>query len=115
MFQEKLNVIQEIIDDFSKREVSNLHIWVPELNSQLEVIFAKRVETLVKEWTDEFVNFSVSDEQEPLGQHVTESMRLELKSENNCFFLDPPLEYAKFTWMQEFHRVIGIICSLSRL
>jgi len=29
---EKLKVIQEIIDDFSKKEVSNLHIWVPELN-----------------------------------------------------------------------------------
>ena len=26
---EKLKVIQEIIDDFSKKDVSNLHIWVP--------------------------------------------------------------------------------------
>ena len=29
--------------------------------------------------------------------------------------MDPPLEHAKFSWLQEFHRVIGIICSLPRL
>ena len=40
---EKLKIIQEIIDEFSKREVSNLHIWVPELNLQLESIFVKRL------------------------------------------------------------------------
>lgn len=32
VLNEKLKVIQEIIDDFSKKDVSNLHIWVPELN-----------------------------------------------------------------------------------
>lgn len=42
-------------------------------------------------------------------------MRLELKSENNVFFLDPPLEHAKFVWTQEFHRIVGIICTLPRL
>ena len=42
-------------------------------------------------------------------------MRHEIKSENNVFFLDPPLEHAKFCWLQEFHRIIGIICSLPRL
>jgi dynein heavy chain 1 len=42
-------------------------------------------------------------------------MRHDLKAENNVFFLDPPLEHAKFCWMQEFHRTIGIICSLPRL
>jgi len=46
---------------------------------------------------------------------VTEGIRLELKSENNVFFLDPPLEHAKFVWTQEFHRVVGLICSLPRL
>jgi len=29
--------------------------------------------------------------------------------------LDPPLEHAKFTWIQEFHRIVGLICSLPRL
>jgi len=42
-------------------------------------------------------------------------MRHEIKSENNVFYLDPPLEHAKFCWLQEFHSICGIICSLSRL
>jgi dynein heavy chain 1 len=42
-------------------------------------------------------------------------MRHEIKSENNVFYLDPPLEHGKFCWLQEFHRAIGTICSLPRL
>lgn len=57
LLNEKLKVIQEIIDDFSKKDVSNLHIWVPELNEQLEVIFAKRLDLLVKEWLKDFTKF----------------------------------------------------------
>ena len=115
VLNEKLRIIQEIIDDFSKKDVSNLHVWVPELNTQLEGIFAKRLETLVQEWVKEFVNFSHPDHQEDTFNYVNDEMRLELKSENNVFFLDPPLEHAKFVWIQEFHRIVGIICTLPRL
>jgi hypothetical protein len=57
VFLEKLNSIQEIINDFTGRQVSNLHIWVPELNAQIEKIFSKRLEILVQEWIGEFKNF----------------------------------------------------------
>ena len=90
---------------------------MPELNTQLEAIFAKRLETLVQDWVREFVSFTNSEEDQDDSRftYVTEEMRLELKSENNVFFLDPPLEHAKFTWIQEFHRIVGLICSLPRL
>lgn len=89
---------------------------MPELNLQLEGIFVKRLETLIKEWVAEFVSFTNSEDQdENKSVYVAEGMRLELKSENNVFFLDPPLEHAKFVWTQEFHRVVGLICSLPRL
>lgn len=81
VLSEKLKVIQEIIDEFSKREVSNLHIWVPELNTHLEGIFVKRLEVLIKEWVNEFISFTNSEEQEENKfVFVTEGMRLELKS-----------------------------------
>lgn len=57
VFAKKLNEVQEIINDFIRRDVSNLHIWVPELNAHVENIFAKRVEVLVDEWISEFKNF----------------------------------------------------------
>lgn len=50
IFAEKLKAIQEIIDDFSLKQVSNLHVWVPDLNATLEGIFAKRLEILVTQW-----------------------------------------------------------------
>ena len=34
-FMEKLRSIQDTINYFIGRKVSNLHIWVPELNAQL--------------------------------------------------------------------------------
>jgi dynein heavy chain 1 len=76
----------------------------------------RRLEALIKEWVNEFVSFTTGEDQEESKfTFVTEGMRLELKSENNVFFLDPPLEHAKFVWTQEFHRIVGLICSLPRL
>jgi dynein heavy chain 1 len=62
----------------------------------------------------EFNDFKELEERES-AKLLREGMRHEIKSENNVFFLDPPLEHAKFYWLQEFHRVIGIICSLPKL
>jgi dynein heavy chain 1, cytosolic len=62
------------------------------------------------------VNFNSEKEEENSSfSFVNTGMRLELKSENNLFFLDPPLEHAKFVWTQEFHKVIGLLCCLPRL
>jgi hypothetical protein len=35
VLNEKLKSIQDVIDEFSLKDVSNLHLWVPELNKQL--------------------------------------------------------------------------------
>jgi len=71
------------------------------LNTQLEAIFAKRLEVLIQEWIKEFTSYLNNEDQEDLKfNFVTEGMRLELKTENNVFFLDPPLEHAKFVWTQ---------------
>ena len=64
IFEEKLRLIQDIINDFIGRKVTNLHIWVPELNVQLENIFAARLETLIQEWIKEFINFKEFEDQE---------------------------------------------------
>lgn len=57
VLNEKLKSIQDVIDEFNLKEVSNLHLWVPELNKQLEGIFMKRLETLIRDWISEFINF----------------------------------------------------------
>ena len=114
VLHEKLKSIQDIIDEFNLKDVSNLHLWVPELNKQLEGIFIKRLEVLIKEWINEFINFKEIEED---NKHtlILEPIRHELKTENNTFYLDPPIEHAKFIWLQEFHKIIGLICSLPKL
>lgn len=39
----------------------------------------------------------------------------ELKIKNQLIFIEPPIEYARFYWFREFHKMLGIICSLPRL
>ena len=114
VLHDKMRSIQEVIDEFNLKDVSNLHLWVPDLNKQLENIFVKRLESLIKEWVAEFVAFKELDDEEK-HKLINEPTRHELKTENNSFYLDPPIEHAKFTWLQEFHRIIGLICSLPKL
>jgi dynein heavy chain 1 len=99
ILQERLSLLQKSIDKFNTWEVSNLHILIPELNANIEKIFSKRVEGLVSEWMIEFSEFRELEENEST-KLVREGMRHEIKSENNVFFLDPPLEHAKFFWLQ---------------
>jgi dynein heavy chain 1 len=72
------------------------------------------LEELIQAWVSEFKNFKEIEDQES-NKIVHEGMRHEIKSEKNVFYLDPPLEHAKFCWLQEFHRIIGTICELTRL
>lgn len=62
----------------------------------------------------EFNNYKEMEEKEEV-KFIKQGIRYEIKSENNIFFLDPPIEHAKFYWFQEFHKVLGIVCSLPKL
>jgi dynein heavy chain 1 len=39
----------------------------------------------------------------------------ELKLQDQIIYIDPPIEYAKYTWLQELHKLLGSICCLPRL
>ena len=39
----------------------------------------------------------------------------ELKLQDQIIYIDPPIEYARYYWLQEFHKLLGSICSLPRL
>ena len=41
--KDKLMAIQKIIDDFSFKKYSNLHVWVKELDTKLENILGDRL------------------------------------------------------------------------
>ena len=39
----------------------------------------------------------------------------EIRIQNQVIFLDPPIEYARETWVRQLHEWLGIICRLRRI
>ena len=39
----------------------------------------------------------------------------EIRIQNQVIFLDPPIEYARFSWNRQLHEWIGIVCLLRRI
>ncbi len=53
----KLKEIQKVIGDFDLDDLSNLEIWVADLNLKIEGILVKRLEVLLQNWVEEFKDF----------------------------------------------------------
>lgn len=110
IFNDKLTQIQGFIDEFNFKDYSNLHLWVPELDAKIETILSKRLEDIINKWITEFTNWKNSEK-----SVISEPTVHELKIQNQVIYIDPPMEYAKFYWLQSFHKQLGIICTLPRL
>ena len=111
IFNDKLTSIKGFIDELNFKDYSNLHILVSELDAQIENILSKRLEEIINRWIIEFINWKNSEK-----SVIIEPTVHELKITNQIkLYLDPPMEYAKFHWLQSFHKQLGIICTLPRL
>ncbi|CAD8134930.1 unnamed protein product [Paramecium octaurelia] len=108
---DKLKDIQEVIDSLCFNNFSNLHIWIQDIDKQIESILCDRVTVQMKEWLNQFINYQKIQERGLVNQTVVH----ELKLQDQIIYVDPPVEYAKYFWFQEFHKMIGQICSLPRL
>jgi hypothetical protein len=73
-FESRLLKIQTVIDDFDLEDLSNLNFWVNGLNDKIERILVKRLEQLLQNWIDEFVNFSTKG-----GNLIQNKMVLDIK------------------------------------
>lgn len=107
---EKLEAIQKIIDDFNFKQYSNLHQWVPELDVKIEAVLTKRLIEAIQNWVKEFE--SGKPENRAL---IIETLVHEVKIQDQTIYVDPPIEYSRYFWMQQFHKQVGLICSLSRI
>ncbi len=105
VYLEKLNSIQAFIDDFNFKTYSNLHLWVPELDEKIENILAKRLTQMIKAWLDEFESFKDRDLKRVL---IQEPSIHEIKIQDQVIYIDPPIEYARFYWFQQFHKQVSI-------
>lgn len=39
----------------------------------------------------------------------------EIRIQNQVIFLDPPIEYARATWIKQLHDWLGVVCRLHRI
>lgn len=69
-----------------------------ELNSKIELILVKRLETMLQSWIEEFRSFEQKG-----GTLISKAMRLDVKLSNRTIILDPPLSEARAYWYKEVH------------
>ncbi|KAI0292242.1 cytoplasmic dynein heavy chain 1 [Multifurca ochricompacta] len=132
-FTELLSRIQAAIDRLNLEGYANLDHWVAELDGKIEGILLQRLEHVAQVWCAEFDRSADDGElrrdlipgkrrgDKQRGEKFLEgSMTLkpivhEIRIQNQVIFLDPPIEYARQTWLQQLHDWLGVVCRLRRI
>ncbi|KAF9649981.1 hypothetical protein BDM02DRAFT_3112755 [Thelephora ganbajun] len=135
-FTELLNQIQAAIDRLNLEGYANLEHWVAELDKRIEIILLKRLAQLVQVWCAEFDRTDDADTRRDHTREMSSKRRSdkrakdekfleghmtvkpivhEIRIQNQVIFLDPPIEYARQTWVRQLHDWIGVVCRLHRI
>ncbi|KAI0344163.1 cytoplasmic dynein heavy chain 1 [Trametopsis cervina] len=135
-FSELLGRIQAAIDRLNLEGYANLDHWVAELDQRIESLLLQRLMSVIQSWCTEFDRADDGDgRREPmkdvpgkrrgdkrlkdekfLETHmVVKPIVHEIRIQNQVIFLDPPIEYARQTWIYQLHDWLGIVCRLRRI
>ncbi|KAI9572528.1 dynein heavy chain, N-terminal region 1-domain-containing protein [Boletus coccyginus] len=137
-FSELLSKIQTAIDRLNLEGYANLEHWVAELDKRIESILLQRLTHIIQVWCSEFdrtddgdtrrdplplrdmtnkrrVGKSVREEKMLEGNMTVKPIVHEIRIQNQVIFLDPPIEYARSTWIKQLHDWLGVICRLRRI
>jgi dynein heavy chain 1 len=111
-FTQKIKDIQNILDELSFKNYSNIHTLVDNLEVSVEKVLKKRLLDIIEQWCIEFEGYKNRDIDRKL---IKENTVHEIKVQNQEIFSEPPIEYATVFWLNHFHACIGIICNLPKL
>ncbi|EFI28556.1 cytoplasmic dynein heavy chain 1 [Coprinopsis cinerea okayama7 len=135
-FSELLNRIQAAIDRLNLEGYANLEHWVAELDKRIEGILLQRLTQIIQVWCSEFDRTDEDrrdilasrdlmgkrrgdkrlKEEKFLEHHmVLKPIVHEIRIQNQVIFLDPPIEYARASWIKQLHDWLGIVCRLRRI
>ncbi|KAK7472211.1 dynein heavy chain [Stygiomarasmius scandens] len=136
-FSELLGKIQAAIDRLNLEGYANLEHWVAELDKRIETILLQRLSTIIQVWCSEFertddpefrrdplrdlTNKRRNDKRMLKEEKFMESNMIvkpivhEIRIQNQVIFLDPPIEYARSTWVKQLHDWLGVVCRLRRI
>ncbi|KZT56001.1 hypothetical protein CALCODRAFT_333270 [Calocera cornea HHB12733] len=130
-FSAHLARIQSIIDKLNLEGYANLEHWVTRLDARIEESLLRRLERIVEAWCAEFDTSAGREddvrarEGKRRGEKRKESDKdghlhvkpivHEIRIQNQVIFLDPPIEYARESWLRQLHEWLGVICGLRRI
>ncbi|PPR06552.1 hypothetical protein CVT26_000730 [Gymnopilus dilepis] len=138
-FSELLGKIQAAIDRLNLEGYANLDYWVAELDKRIEGILLQRLAQIIQVWCSEFDRTDDGDGPRrdlPMSRDLTNKRRggkgvkeekfmeghmtlkpiiHEIRIQNQVIFLDPPIEYARATWIKQLHDWLGVVCRLRRI
>ncbi|KAI0932820.1 hypothetical protein AcW1_000166 [Taiwanofungus camphoratus] len=138
-FTELLGKIQTAIDRLNLEGYANLEHWVAELDQRIEGILLQRLVHIIQVWCTEFdrtddidgrrepslplrditnkrrAEKRLKDDKSPEGTLTLKPIVHEIRIQNQVIFLDPPIEYARQTWIRQLHGWLGVVCRLRRI
>ena len=126
-FHNEMGMIQSAVDRLSLENFSNLHIWVSSTNAIIGHILLRRLEQALDTWMEVFENSeptsqhpvsqggsrpSTSDRTPEHNQPHLEPLVHEVSMRNSLIYLDPPLDFARSSWLSQLHGWLGIVCNI---
>ena len=124
-FSTKLDTIQTAVDQLNLENYSNLGFWVKQINRSIENILSRRMRNAVQVWIDTFSKSRTSgvadhntsrraaaDEDEAVNRPDLHLLVHEISMRNQVIYLDPPVEFARASWLSQLHHWLGVVCSL---
>ncbi|KAI9809961.1 MAG: hypothetical protein M1825_000394 [Sarcosagium campestre] len=132
--QAKLDVIQTSVDQLNLENYVNLSFWVDAMNREIERILLDRLRSAIVLWIQVFEDSSAEgadddsrrrrrDSTIPGDGDGDDAKRLpkfrklvhEMSMRNQVIRLDPPLEFARSSWVAQLHDWIGTVCNLQKV
>ena len=121
-FASKLETIQTAVDQLNLENYSNLSSFVGALNKEIEALLTNRLLIAMQVWTQVF-NRTHSDEANDSrnigaienfdGESIPALRHLvhEISIRNQVIYLDPPVEYARSSWLLHLQSWLGVVCN----
>ncbi|KAH8120488.1 cytoplasmic dynein heavy chain 1 [Phellopilus nigrolimitatus] len=134
-FAELLSRVQAAIDRLNLEGYANLEQWVAELDKRIEGILLARLAATIQLWCTEFDRTDddtrntvvrdvatkrrgdkrLKDDRMPEGHLTLKPIVHEIRIQNQVIFLDPPIEYARQTWIKQLHEWLAVVCRQRRI
>ena len=120
-FKTHLKQIQNVIDNFSFKEYANIEYIALDIENRITNIFIKRLSEIIPRWINEFLKYSEEPShtliQDPTIHAVKMLKRTTFVGQmsDQAIVLEPPMADARAYWLHEFHKLLEMICGLSRI